>query len=722
MKEYQQPIKSTEYPKGIFVNRELSWLEFNKRVLYQSLDESVPLMERLKFLAIYFSNLDEFFMVRVGSLTDQSIIEPELLDDKTGFNAAEQINAILKEVRQITPIAEEAYQSICQHLVLNDVDIIDVHKLSKMEEVMVHQHFNEEIKPLLSPQVVDRHHPFPFLKNKEQFIATVFETKGDNKDFRMGIVPISHLPPYFIFNINERRKVLFTSEIVCHFAHKLYNHQKIQEKNVLRVTRNADITVDEGLFDYDIDFRGVMQVMLKKRRRLDVVRVQFSAQPSDKLAKHICQRLKVSSDKLMIQNTPLDFGMGFSLGTALNAQMNRKDWFYKEVRPSIAIDFSKKNAIDYLSEKDLLLSFPFHSTKPFVDLLYEAADDPEVISIKISLYRLANHSKIAAALAHAAEKGKEVLCALELRARFDEQNNINYATMLEDAGCTVIYGLSDYKVHAKLCLITRKTHQKISYIIQVGTGNYNEKTSELYTDLSLITSDQQIGEDATKVFQALCMGEVVDSAQSLWVAPNCFETNILSCIEEEIQIARDGGEGYIFLKINSFNDMEIMQKLIEASQAGVVINMCVRGICCICPHVPGYTDNITIHSIVGRYLEHSRLFVFGKAARERIYMGSGDLLNRNTRRRVEVFTEIKKENTKNDIHKMIEVIWLDNCNSWEMLSDGSYQRVTNQLQETLDSHTYLHQYFSVPLAPPPPPPPKKPARRSNRKSRSSRKK
>ena len=621
----------------IFVNRELSWMEFNLRVLSESLNPKIPLMERLKFLSIYFSNLDEFFMVRVGSLHDQSIVEPDKLDDKTGLNAADQIDAILNKANQINPIAQKAWESICLELRNQDIDILDLHHLSKLDEQIVQKYFSEEMRPLLSPQIIDRQHPFPFLKNKESFIVSVLESKDEN--ICLGIVPFSQLPPYFIFNINQRRKILFTADVLLHFAQKLFGKQKIQEKHVMRVTRNADISVDEGLFDFDIDFRGVMTEMLKKRRRLDVVRLQFSSQPGEKLSAFLCKKLKVSPNCILLRSIPLDFSFGFALPSALDPHKDKKQWYYHEAKPFVPVDFANGDgggAINYLQNHDLLLSFPFHSTKPFVDLLNEAADDPSVLSIKISLYRLANHSKIASALAHAAEKGKEVLCVLELRARFDEQNNINYATMLEEAGCTVIYGLSDYKIHAKLCLITRKVHNQIRYITQVGTGNYNEKTSELYTDLSFISTDQAMGEDATHVFQALCMGEVVDSTKSLWVAPNCFEPNVIKYIDEQIEACRSGKEGYVFIKVNSLNDMEIMEKLIEASQAGVKIEMVIRGICCLCPGVEGYSDNIRIKSIVGRYLEHSRIFIFGADEdTQRIFMGSGDLLNRNTRRRVE---------------------------------------------------------------------------------------
>ena len=675
-------------------------------------------MERLKFLSIYFSNLDEFFMVRVGSLHDQSIVEPNKLDDKTGLNAAGQIDAILKKVAEINPIAERAWESIKQQMRAQDIDLMDTQHLNKLDEQIVQKYFAENIRPLLSPQIIDRQHPFPFLKNKEQFVLTVLENKEKEKDkdkskdksqtkgdsLQLGIVPFSHLPPYFIFTLNQRRRVLFTADIILYCAQKLYGKQKVVEKHIMRVTRNADISVDEGLYDFDIDFRGVMEEMLKKRRRLDVVRLQFSSMPGERVVNFLCKKFKVTPACFLVQSIPLDFSFGFALPSALDPHKEEKSWFYHEAKPFVPVDFAKGDAggaINYLQNHDMLLSFPFHSTKPFVDLLYEAGDDPSVVSIKISLYRLANHSKIASALAHAAEKGKEVLCVLELRARFDEQNNIDYATMLEEAGCTVIYGLSDYKIHAKLCLITRKVHNQIQYITQVGTGNYNEKTSELYTDLSFISTDPKMGEDATRVFQALCVGEVVESTERLWVAPNCFESNVLRYIQEQIDLARSGGEGYVFIKVNSLNDMEIMEKLIEASQAGVKVEMVIRGICCLCPGIPGYTDNIRIKSIVGRYLEHSRIFIFGTGEQQRIFMGSGDLLNRNTRRRVEVFAEVRDGDPRREILHLVDAIRMDNQNSWEMLSDGSYVKDNSDHAEPLDSHTYLHHYFEKPFELPP---------------------
>lgn len=687
-------MMGTALPKSLFVNRELSWLEFNKRVLLESLDDAVPLFERLKFEAIYFSNLDEFFMVRVGSLTDQSLLDAQKTDDKTGMNADEQIAAIIEKVASFAPLCESAYGVIRQQLKELGVDLVDVHRINQVEELIAQKYFLEDILPLLSPQIIDRHHPFPFLKSKEQYVISLFATKDEV--IKLGIVPVSHLPQYFVFSVDNRQKVVFTADIVCHFAQKLYSKYEIVEKNILRVTRNADISVNEGLFDYDVDFRGIMQELLKKRRRLSIVRAQLAQAPSERLRRHLCKRLGIASDHIMVSGIPLDFSFGFSLPGNLN--LSRKDLSFRELRPSLPIDFSKRDAIKYCTEHDVLLSYPFQSMKPFIDLLYAAAEDPTVVSIKISLYRLANRSRIASALCAAAERGKEVLCVLELRARFDEQSNIDYAKLLEDAGCTVIYGLSDYKVHAKLCLITRKVHGKIVHLTQIGTGNYNEKTAELYTDLCLITSDETVGQDANDIFGALCMGETVERTRTLWAAPNCYLDKVLCAIDEEIAIQKAGGEGYVGIKVNSLNCMEVMEKLVEASRAGVQIELFIRGICCIRPGVEGYTDLLTVRSVVGRYLEHSRIFVFGRGSRQQIYIGSGDLLNRNTHRRVEVFAGVRSPDLRARVLEILDAFRRDNVKAWDMLPDGSYVKPPRTGDEAaLESQIYLQEYFAAPF-------------------------
>lgn len=701
MQEAQQPAvpeeKDGQLPLSLFINRELSWLEFNKRVLEESADRRVPLLERLKFLAIYFSNLDEFFMVRVGSLIDQALVEPDKKDDKTGWTAEQQIARIFDKVRSYSELCHTYYGAILQELQANGVDIVDFSRLSKVEELILQKRFNEEIRPLLSPQVIDRHHPFPFLNNKEQYVAVTLsgEGKSGKDNLQVGIVPTSHLPKYLTFNIDRRQKVAFTAELVSYFAGKLFGKQRVLENCLLRITRNADITVDEAYLDHEQDFRGVMQELLKKRKRLSVVRLQVGGQLSERFRDYLCKRLPVPASQIVEERIPMDFSFGFSLPSVLPELS--KSLSFKEIRPFQSIDFSHKNALKYLSSNDLLLAYPFQSIKPFIDMLNEAAEDPSVVSIKISLYRLANHSKIASALMRAAELGKEVLCVLELRARFDEQSNIDYARLLEEAGCTVIYGLVDYKIHAKLCLITRVNHGKISYITQIGTGNYNEKTSEQYTDLSYITSDEVVGKDANNIFASLCLGETIEHTNSLWAAPHGFKSDVLRYIEEEIYHQQTSGDGCIAIKVNSLNDMDVMEALVRASQAGVPIRMVIRGICCLRPGVEGYTDHLQIRSIVGRYLEHSRIFIFGQGERQRIFIGSGDLLSRNTVRRVEIFAEVKDPTAREQVLKIIEALEMDNIKAWEMLPDGSYRKEADKSRVPLDSQMYLAEYFAKPV-------------------------
>ncbi len=690
-------------PQSLFINRELSWLEFNKRVLEEAADPLVPLLERLKFLAIYFSNLDEFFMVRVGSLIDQNLVEPDKLDDKTGWTAKQQIGQIFEKVRSFSSLCVKYYGAILKELRGQGVDIIDFSHLSKVEELVLQKRFHEEIRPLLSPQVIDRHHPFPFLNNKEQYVAVTLsaDSKGDKgkESLRVGIIPTSHLPKYITFNIDKRQKVAFTADLVSHFAGKLFGKQRVLENYLLRITRNADITVDEAYLDHEQDFRGVMQELVKKRKRLSVVRLQINKRPSERFREYLCKRLPVVSGHILEEKIPMDFSFGFSLGSVLPEI--GKSLSFPEMRPFPSIDFSQKNALRFLSNSDLLLAYPFQSIKPFIDMLNEAAEDPSVVSIKISLYRLANHSKIASALMRAAELGKEVLCVLELRARFDEQSNIDYAKLLEEAGCTVIYGLEEYKIHAKLCLITRVNHGKISYITQVGTGNYNEKTSEQYTDLSYITADQAVGQDASAIFAALCLGETVEHTESLWAAPHGFKSDVLRYIDEEIYRQQVSGDGLISIKVNSLNDMDVMAALVRASQTGVKVKMVIRGICCLRPGVEGYTENIQIRSVVGRYLEHSRVFVFGQGERQRIFIGSGDLLSRNTVRRVEIFVEIKDTAVREQVLAVMEMLEKDTLKAWEMLPDGSYRKERHPEGAALDSQMALAEYFAKPVPLPP---------------------
>lgn len=679
-------------PMHLMVNRELSWLEFNKRCLSEALRQDVPLFERLKFAAIYFSNLDEFFMVRVGSLTDQSMIEPNKLDDKTGWNAAQQVNHMLDMIHSFEPMTEQAYQSLRAEFKQHGIDFIDFRKLSQMDEVISRKYFAEEVKPLLSPQIVDRHHPFPFLRNKEKYVFSCHITKNGGE--RFGIVPIGHLPDYFTIRFDGRTKVFFTSDMVEHNLYQLFLKQKIVEHTTVRVTRNADIAIDEALLDYDMDFRGVMQELLKKRRRLYAVRLQLSSKAA-RIQKYLREHLELAQSGVFVQKIPLDFGFGFSL--AGKAEIQDPALFYPPRKPQEPDMYHQNIPMRQLAQQELLLAYPFHSCKPFLNMLYEAADDPEVVSIKISLYRLAGHSKVVSALCHAADRGKDVLCTLELRARFDEQSNIDYSAILEEAGCRVIYGLSDYKVHAKLCVITRKNAAgEISYTTQVGTGNYNENTSEQYTDLCFITNDSGVGRDAVNIFNHLSLGETTPETEALWVAPHCYRSRVLELLDREIDIQKNGGHGYVAIKINSFNDVGVMEKMVEASQAGVEIHLYVRGICCLRPGIKGYTETITVRALLGRYLEHSRIFVFGEGERQRIFLGSGDLLNRNTRRRVEIFAEPKSQAVREQLLHILAMTEADNCQSWLMQPDGTYQRVQRAEGEPcVNSQMELYDYFTI---------------------------
>ncbi len=678
--------------KQLLINRELSWLEFNKRVLFEAFDMDNPLFERLKFMSIYFSNLDEFFMVRVGSLRESEEHFSKKVDDKTGWSIKKQIKEIYKSVELMGGLVERGYKKIVNDLKKHNIDIIDFENISKVESLIVEKYLSEEIFPVLSPQIVDRNHPFPFLKNKDIYIIALLESKHDGT--KIGIVPTSMKDTYFTFNLDNKKKVVFISDGVKYYIKKLFTKYEVKEVHKIRVTRNADITIDEAFLDSDneVDFRGIMQNMLKKRRSLAPVRIQVCSDLSDKMKSFLCDKIDCDENIIFTEKLPLDFSFGFSLYKAL--KLNDKKLLFTENKALKCIDAQKGQLIKYIEQNDLLFNVPFQSFGTFVDLLYEAADDPNVISIKISLYRLASHSKVISALAYASERGKDVLCLLELRARFDEQSNIDYSKILEDAGCTVIYGLSDYKVHAKICLITKKHHNKISYITQVGTGNYNEKTSEQYTDMAYITADDSVGADANDLFKAFCLGEVIENTRSLWIAPNCFKTNVLALIDEEIKRHKLDGNGFIAIKINSMNDIDIMNKLIEASCAGVKIELYIRGICCLRAGISGYTENITIKSIVGKYLEHSRILCFGKDGKEKIFIGSGDFLNRNTRRRVEVFIPVKNYNAKKTILDILEFCRNDNKKGWYMQPDGSY--VKKELPKNaaiINSQYELEKYF-----------------------------
>ena len=626
--------------KGCYTNRELSWLSFNERVLDEAANEKVPLAERLVFASIYQTNLDEFYMVRVGTLMTQMNSKEKIVENKTGMNSEEQVREILKKTKALETKKAKIYEQLMGELEPNGVRIINFNRLSNEEGKKLEKYFDNQIAPFLSPMIIGKQHPFPFLNNKQLYAVVLLKTqKGKNK---IGIVPCNNTVFKRLIEIPTRPGTFMLSEeLILHFVSKLYNKYTIREKSIMRVTRNADID-ESGVYDEDLDYRDVMEHLIKKRNKLAPVRVELSRNINDMAKEELSNYLEIGTGHFINVDTPLDMSFVFQIQNYLS---ENPKLFYRirSPRNSASIDL-KSRIMPQIEQKDVLLSYPFESMKPFIRLLEEAAEDDNVVSIKMTLYRVAERSKIIDALVEAAENGKEVVVLVELRARFDEGNNIEVSKRLEEAGCQILYGLGNYKVHSKLCLITRTDEEKgFSYITQIGTGNYNEKTARLYTDLSLMTANQAIGTEAARVFDALQKGETVDETKVLLVAPKCLQNKLIDLIDEQIALASEGENGYVGIKINSLTDKVLIEKLIEASQAGVKVDLIVRGICCLLPKVEGLTENIRVISIVGRFLEHSRIYIFGTVSRQKIYIGSADFMTRNTIRRVEVATPIYDE-------------------------------------------------------------------------------
>jgi len=660
-----------------FLDRELSWLQFNLRVLNEANDRSVPLLERLKFISIYNSNLDEFFMVRVGSLMHREVFMPEYKDRKTGWDTTTQLKKISSEVQKQQERLEKTYKKVLNDFSEKNIDVIDFKHISKLDEIMAKKVFSE-VKQMLSLQIVADSQKMPFLWNQEIALAAMIEKGG--KQY-LGLVSLDRLPKYRVYDINGKQKVIIMHELLNFYSKLIFKEYIVKDSTVIRITRNADVFIDEVERTQGDDSKKSMEKLLKKRKRELPVRLQISGKCSNTLKEYLVKRVGIDEKYVFMSSLPLNMGFGSELkGTG--------DLKYQDRHPVKTIKLEKGQYFQYLEKRDILLSFPFQSITPYIDMLYEAADDPTVQSIKITLYRVSMSSKIAAALAYAADKGKEVLAVLELRARFDEQNNIDYSEMLEEAGCTVIYGLPDYKVHCKLCLITRTLGSETKYITQVGTGNYNEVTSEQYCDLSMITSKKEVGEDAEEVFNALLLGTLPIKTKSLWVAPYGFKMPLIEALEAE---RRKGASGYVSIKVNSLNDIDVMNKLIACSQAGVRVELFVRGICCLVPGIKNMTENIHIYSIVGRYLEHSRIFVFGRGEERKIYIGSGDLLNRNTERRVEAFIEVTERELRSQVIEVMDSLRKDKEKKWTLKADGTYEK--EEKEEGTASQDHLYEYF-----------------------------
>ena len=677
----------------IYMNRELSWLKFNERVLEEAENPEVPLCERLTFASIYQSNLDEFFMVRVGSLYDQTLLDKKICENKTGMTSQEQIDAILKQTKLINKRKEAVYEELMACVAEQGIRILRFNELDEDGARYLEGYFKSEIAPLISPTVIGRRQPFPFLKNKEIYAVAVLGAKG--KKDRLGIIPCtSNIFGRLIAVPGMPGTYMLAEELILHFAPVVFKGYKIKSKSLLRITRNADIDAD-ALYDEDLDYREFMAGLIKQRKKLAPIRLELSRDMDKKGIAVLCEYLELDENHVFMSSTPLDLSFVFQIQDLLR---KNPELYFPKRTPQKSDQFQDgKSIIAQIKEEDKLLSYPYESIRPFLHLLTEAAEDPDVISIKMTLYRVAKQSKVVEALIEAAENGKEVVVLVELRARFDEENNIEWSRRLEDAGCQVIYGLDGYKVHSKLCLITRKNAGQVEYITQIGTGNYNEKTSRLYTDLSLMTSNVEIGLEASNVFQALSKGEVVEQTRHLLVAPKCLQNKVLGMLDEEIAHARNGEEAYAGFKLNSLTDKKIIDKLIEASEAGVKIDMIIRGICCLIPGVEGKTENIRIISIVGRFLEHSRIYIFGSKERRKYYIASADFMTRNTVRRVEVAAPVYNDKLKTKLQEMFDVMLSDNQKARKLEADGNYHRVSNDLTPVnAQEYFYAEAYHEIP--------------------------
>lgn len=669
-----------------YENRELSWLKFNERVLEEAADNNVPLCERLSFLSIFTSNFDEFFMVRVGSLHDQMLVSDNNRDNKTNMTYSEQLAEIFTASRLLHKKKDGVYNELMDEVSGYGIDLVNFSQIEYADAAYLELYFKNSVLPVLSPQVIAKKQPFPFLKNKEIYAVALLKTKNNDK---VGVVPCTNDVLKRLVPIpSDRNKYMLMEELILHFMPLIFGKYSIKSKSLIRIIRNADIDVDEAFYDEDLDYRNTMEKLIKERRKLCPVKLEFSRVMDEKVIVNLCRELALKKEQVFYSESPLDMSFMFMLQDILR---EHKNLFYERRIPQISRYVENGiPMIDQIAKKDMLFSYPFESMAPYIRMLREAGEDDRVISIKMTLYRVAKNSQIVEALIDAAENGKEVVVLVELRARFDEENNIEWSRRLEAAGCRIIYGIDFIKVHSKLCLITYKDDDKVKYITQIGTGNYNEKTAKLYTDLSLMTSNEDIAAEAGETFTKLCMAEVMEETKHLLVAPKCLQSKVLAYIDEEINRCQNGEEAYIGIKMNSLTDKKIIDRLIMASQAGVKIDMVIRGISCLVPGIEGFTENISIRSIVGRYLEHSRIYMFGTGDRQKIFISSADFMTRNTVKRVEVAAPVYSEELRQRIREMFNIMMHDNVKARQLQSDGNYYRVEpKEGEELINSQEYF---------------------------------
>lgn len=662
-------------------NRELSWLKFNQRVLEEAKDSSVPLLERMKFVSIFTSNLDEFFMIRVGSLYDMSLTDNSTIDSRSGMNPKEQLDAIFAAVAPLYKERDKTYSEIKKLLNPYGVCGLSIKELEQQEKKYVKKYFKDQILPILSPQIVDANHPFPHLLNKELYVIASLKQNGTSM---IGIVPVPQFVSDILYLPGHDIRYIRMEKVIMEYLNVVFDKYEVSNKNYICVTRNADVSPDDEALEINDDFRLLMQETLHKRRRMAVVRME-TAEPLDKeLEKYFCDKFKITPAQIYRTKMPMKLDYIFSIMDKVPASLKRS-LVDEPFTPQPSRYLTDGKVIPQVKKKDILLSYPYESMDPFLRMIKEAAYDPTVLTIRITIYRLAKKARLVEYLCAAAENGKEVTVLIELRARFDEQNNIDWSERLEEAGCRVIYGFEGYKVHSKICLITYRNRNNIEYITQVGTGNYNEKTATMYTDVSLITADKGIGEDAAVFFKNMSIGNLNGSYQHIIVSPTSLKPKVLSLMDEEI---KKGTNGRIIMKMNSVTDVDFIQKVSEASNAGVKVDLIVRGICCILPGVKGYTENLRVTSIVGRYLEHPRIFLFGTGADQKIYIGSADMMTRNTEKRVEVACPVYDETIRKQLTHMLKIMLADNVKARELKSDGKYY-----MKEKGTSKVNSQEYF-----------------------------
>lgn len=682
-------MSQKEKKQECYANRELSWLKFNERVLDEAASHHVPLCERMAFFSIFQSNLDEFFMVRVGALYDQMLADNHARENKTWMTSEEQLQAIFEKTRIISQRKDHIYKQYMEELEEQGVELLSFFDMLPEDKVYLEKYFEESILPLLSPQVIGKKQPFPFLKNKEIYAVVVL---GGKKGDKLGIIPCSNEVFKRLIPVpSGKNHYMLVEELILHYIPEVFDHYEVKSKSLIRIIRNADIDVDEAFDDEELDYRDCMKKLISTRKKLCPVKLEHSRVLDDTVIEHLRRDLGLFKDQVFHTETPLELSFLFQIQNALR---EKKELFYEKRIPQNSPEFvDNEPVLDQICEHDKLLFYPYESMKPFIRLLKEAGNDTRVVSIKMTLYRVARNSQIVEALIDAAENGKEVVVLVELRARFDEENNIEWSQRLEDARCRLIYGLDHIKVHSKLCQITYMSEEGIRYVTQIGTGNYNEKTSKLYTDLSLMTADQAIGEEAAEVFHKLCLAQTVEHTNHLLVAPNCLQNKLIDKIDAEIAKVQDGNAGYIGVKMNSLTDKKLIDKLIEASMAGVQIDLIVRGICCLIPEVEGYTDNIQVISIVGRYLEHSRIYIFGKGEDSEVYIASADFMTRNTTKRVEVATPVYSPELKERILESFNLMLRDNVKASVLKSDGNYyHRDGGDIQLNSQEYFYADAY------------------------------